>query len=77
MKNKTLECNCIYTTRNRSKNLEKILYKPIPMLDHELIRTVNYMGNDNSIVQEARVSYGNATKPLHQDKKTNLLSYAK
>ncbi len=56
------------TTRATSTALEKILYKPIPILDHGFIRVIDYMGNDQSIVQAARVSYGEGTKKLREDR---------
>ena len=46
------------TKRVTSEELEKILYDAIPVLDHGFIRVVDYMGDDSSIVQAARVSYG-------------------
>ena len=45
------------TKRVTSPELEKILYEAIPILDHGFIRVVDYMGDDSSIVQAARVSY--------------------
>ena len=56
------------TTRATSTALEKILYKPIPILDHGFIRVIDYMGTDQSIVQAARVSYGEGTKKLREDR---------
>jgi thymidylate synthase (FAD) len=57
-----------YTTKRvTSKNLEKILYKVIPILDHGFIRVIDYMGDDSSIVQSARVSYGKGTKKVSTD----------
>ena len=56
------------TTRSTSPALEKILYKPIPILDHGFIRVIDYMGTDQSIVQAARVSYGEGTKKLREDR---------
>ena len=56
------------TTRSSSQALEKILYKPIPILDHGFIRVIDYMGTDQSIVQAARVSYGEGTKKLREDR---------
>ena len=56
------------TTRSTSLALEKILYKPIPILDHGFIRVIDYMGTDQSIVQAARVSYGEGTKKLREDR---------
>jgi thymidylate synthase (FAD) len=53
--------------------LEEILYKPINVLDHGFIRVVDYMGDDSSIVQAARVSYGAGTKKVNQDK--GLINY--
>ena len=50
------------TSRSTSPALEKILYKQIPILDHGFIRVIDYMGTDQSIVQAARVSYGEGTK---------------
>ena len=46
------------TKRVTAPELEKILYEAIPLLDHGFIRVVDYMGDDTSIVQAARVSYG-------------------
>ena len=53
------------TKRVTSPELEKILYEALPVLDHGFVRVVDYMGDDTSIVQSARVSYGN-TSALHQ-----------
>ena len=50
------------TKRVTSLELEKILYQAIPILDHGFIRVVDYMGDDTSVVQAARVSYGKGTK---------------
>jgi thymidylate synthase (FAD) len=48
--------------------LDAILGDPIAVLDDGFVRVVDYMGNDNSIVQAARVSYGKGTKKLRQDR---------
>ncbi len=48
--------------------LDAILGKPFPVLDDGFIRVIDYMGNDASIVQAARVSYGRGTKKVHQDR---------
>ena len=61
------------TRRVNSPELEDLLYKPIKVLDHGFIRVVDYMGNDSSIVQAARVSYGKGTKKVNQDK--GLINY--
>lgn len=61
------------TKRATVEELEKILYQPINVLDHGFIRVVDYMGDDSSIVQAARVSYGRGTKKSLQDK--GLINY--
>ena len=50
------------TKRVTAPELENILYEALPILDHGFIRVVDYMGNDTSIVQAARVSYGKEQK---------------
>ena len=55
------------TKRVTVPELEKILYEAIPILDHGFIRVVDYMGDDSSIVQAARVSYGKGTKKVSTD----------
>ena len=61
------------TKRVTAAELEKILYEAIPILDHGFIRVVDYMGNDTSIVQAARVSYGKGTKKVSTD--AGLIKY--
>ena len=61
------------TKRVTSTELEKILYDVIPVLDHGFIRVVDYMGDDTSIVQSARVSYGKGTKKVSTDE--GLIKY--
>ncbi len=61
------------TKRVTAPELEKILYEAIPILDHGFIRVVDYMGDDSSIVQAARVSYGKGTKKVNTD--TGLIKY--
>ncbi len=65
--------NNFSTKRATVKNLEKILYKSFKVLDHGFVRVIDYMGDDSSVVQAARVSYGKGTKKLNQDK--NLINY--
>ena len=36
----------------------KKYFEAMPALDHGFVRVVDYMGDDTSIVQSARVSYG-------------------
>ena len=54
--------------RPRVASLEEILGRPFPVLDDGLIRVVDYMGSDDSIVQAARVSYGKGTKRVSEDR---------
>ena len=61
------------TRRVTAPGLEEILYDAIPILDHGFIRVVDYMGDDSSIVQAARVSYGRGTKKVSEDK--GLIDY--
>ena len=61
------------TKRVTATELEKILYEAIPALDHGFVRVVDYMGDDTSIVQSARVSYGKGTKQVSTDK--GLIKY--
>lgn len=62
-----------FTKRATVEALEKLLYEPIKVLDHGFIRIIDYMGDDSSIVQAARVSYGKGTKQVSQDK--GLINY--
>ena len=55
------------TRRATVPALEKILYQPLPVLDHGFVRVIDYMGDDPAIVQAARVSYGRGTKRVRQD----------
>ncbi len=61
------------TLRPVSDQLEALLYKPLPVLDHGFVRVVDYMGNDEAIVQAARVSYGRGTKRVQEDR--GLINY--
>ena len=61
------------TKRVTSPELEKILYEALPVLDHGFVRVVDYMGDDSSIVQAARVSYGKGTKKISTD--SGLIKY--
>lgn len=48
--------------------LDAILGKTFPVLDDGFVRVVDYMGTDSSIVQAARVSYGDGTKKVSEDR---------
>lgn len=45
-----------------------IIDQTIQCLDKGFVRLVNHMGDDSSIVQAARVSYGKGTKTIHEDR---------
>jgi thymidylate synthase (FAD) len=55
------------TLRAVSEGMEQHLYNVIPVLDHGLVRVIDYMGDDAAICQAARVSYGKGTKSVQND----------
>ena len=57
----------ISTRRAVAPGLEARLYEAIPLLDHGFVRAIDYMGDDDAIVQAARVSYGRGTKSARND----------
>ena len=61
------------TRRATVPAVEAILYEPIPVLDHGFIRVIDYMGNDDAVVQAARVSYGRGTRRVQDD--AGLINY--
>ncbi len=67
------EIGQIQTTTYQTKRatvpaLEELLYEPLQILDHGFIRLIDYMGNDDAIVQAARISYGAGTKKVSLDR---------
>jgi thymidylate synthase (FAD) len=61
------------TRRATVPALEETLYEPVPVLDHGFIRVIDYMGDDEAIVQAARVSYGRGTRRTSEDQ--GLINY--
>ena len=61
------------TLRAVSPGMESHLYKAHQVLDHGLVRVIDYMGDDAAICQAARVSYGRGTKSVSND--TGLIRY--
>jgi thymidylate synthase (FAD) len=61
------------TRRATVGELEDILYKALPVLDHGFVRVIDYMGDDSAVVQAARVSYGKGTKKVNED--AGLIKY--
>ncbi|WP_313349732.1 FAD-dependent thymidylate synthase [Paracoccus sp. (in: a-proteobacteria)] len=55
------------TLRAVSEGMENHLYNAHEVLDHGLIRVIDYMGDDSAITQAARVSYGRGTKSVSND----------
>lgn len=53
--------------------IESLRWKKFPVLDQGFVCLVDVMGNDAAIVQAARVSYGEGTKKLSDDR--TLLRY--
>lgn len=51
-----------------NKEADALLDKEYKVLDHGFVRLIDYMGNDDAIVQAARVSYGKGTKKVSQDR---------
>jgi len=49
-------------------DLQEIIGKKLPVLDDGFVRLVDVMGDDSSIVQAARVSYGKGTKKVSEDR---------
>ncbi|MFC3571264.1 FAD-dependent thymidylate synthase [Paracoccus simplex] len=55
------------TLRAVSAGMEGHLYQAHQVLDHGLVRVIDYMGDDGAITQAARVSYGRGTKSVQND----------
>lgn len=56
-----------------SEEAEALLDKQLPVLDNGFVRLVDYLGVDARIVQAARVSYGEGTKTVREDR--GLINY--
>jgi thymidylate synthase (FAD) len=63
----TARSNPSQTLRATAPGMEARLYQPVEVLDHGLVRVVDYMGDDAAITQAARVSYGRGTKSVSND----------
>ncbi|MFA5139330.1 MAG: FAD-dependent thymidylate synthase [Elusimicrobiota bacterium] len=48
--------------------VDEVLGVPLKVLDDGFVRVVDYMGSDESVVQAARVSYGEGTKKVSEDR---------
>ena len=55
-------------TRTSVRALDELLGVPFLVLGDGFVRVIDYMGTDGSIVQAARISYGQGTKRVHEDR---------
>lgn len=55
-------------TRPNVAALDECLGIPFPVLDDGFVRVLDYMGDDASVVQGARISYGVGTKRVQEDR---------
>ena len=51
-----------------TEEVAALIGKEFPCLDKGFVRLIDVMGDDNAIVQAARVSYGSGTKKVHEDR---------
>lgn len=68
-----LEQQLYQTKRATVPEAEEILGKPFKVLNDGFVRLVDYMGDDQAIVQAARTSYGKGTKKISED--SGLIRY--
>lgn len=54
--------------RPTSEYMDNLLGLPFGVLDHGFVRVIDYMGNSPAISQAARVSYGEGTKSINDDR---------
>ena len=55
-------------TRSNMETGEALRWKKFPLLDDGFVCLVDWMGSDSSVVQAARVSYGEGTKRVSDDR---------
>lgn len=55
-------------TRISVPALDEILGEEFPVLDKGFVRVIDYMGDDSSVCQAARISYGAGTKSVNEDR---------
>lgn len=53
---------------SRAELVEQLRWKKIPVLDDGFVCLVDVMGDDSAVVQAARVSYGEGTKKVSDDR---------
>jgi thymidylate synthase (FAD) len=62
------ETTAVRLARPSVAALDAILGQTIAVLDQGFVRVVDYMGDDAAVVQAARVSYGEGTKSVSDDR---------
>ncbi len=55
--------------RSSLPQLDQILGKEFPCLNHGFVRLIDYLGSDAAVVEAARVSYGKGTKQVQEDRR--------
>lgn len=65
--NKMIKSNKEKMERISRKDINLLIGKKFKVLDKGFVMLVDYMGDDNSVVQAARTSYGNGTKRLRNE----------
>ncbi|MEA1979532.1 MAG: FAD-dependent thymidylate synthase [candidate division Zixibacteria bacterium] len=53
---------------DKIEKADSLLDKEFKVLNHGFVRLIDYMGSDQAIVQAARVSYGDGTKKVSEDR---------
>src|SRR5665647_2760574 len=57
-----------YIAKHLKSDFNDICGKTLQVLDDGFVRLVDWMGDDSAIVQAARVSYGEGTKKVSEDR---------
>jgi thymidylate synthase (FAD) len=66
--NKNESSERLFEGRAVAERLDRLLGTSLAVLTGGFVRPVDYMGNDASVVQAARVSYGQGTRTVHEDR---------
>src|SRR5271157_4107015 len=53
---------------NHAEQVEQLRWKKLPVLDEGFVCLVDIMGDDQAVVQAARVSYGEGTRAVSDDR---------
>lgn len=63
-----MSTNTPLTPQERLAQVNELRWKKVPVLDDGFVCLVDVMGDDSSVVQAARVSYGDGTKKVSDDR---------